>query len=288
MIEKLNGTTETVDFKVSSTTRLYHNHTAEDFPLHWHVPGEIICPIENTYQVTIAGQALTLLPHDVLIIASGELHSITAPPSGERYIVNFSNSFYEQFQELSLFFSTLHPYKLFRRADDPDLADRLFAQLTRMEAEYGGADTYRDCEIASMMLHYFATIGRHYTRQIHGEELNTPKQQEREPFAGRAGQRSRVQQISLCPPVQDDDRHDLPQLSAGAAHPVRQEPAGGFHPAHHRSGDAVGVQLSGHIQPDLQIADRLYAQRVPQARLKQQPLLKPKPGVPARGRFFIG
>src|SRR5699024_2304202 len=93
MIEKLNGTTETVDFKVSSTTRLYHNHTAEDFPLHWHVPGEIICPIENTYQVTIAGQALTLLPHDVLIIASGELHSITAPPSGERYIVNFSNSF---------------------------------------------------------------------------------------------------------------------------------------------------------------------------------------------------
>ena len=118
MIEKLNGTTETVDFKVSSTTRLYHNHTAEDFPLHWHVPGEIICPIENTYQVTIAGQALTLLPHDVLIIASGELHSITAPPSGERYIVNFSNSFYEQFQELSLFFSTLHPYKLFRRADD--------------------------------------------------------------------------------------------------------------------------------------------------------------------------
>lgn len=180
MIEKLNGTTETVDFKVSSTTRLYHNHTAEDFPLHWHVPGEIICPIENTYQVTIAGQALTLLPHDVLIIASGELHSITAPPSGERYIVNFSNSFYEQFQELSLFFSTLHPYKLFRRADDPDLADRLFAQLTRMEAEYGGADTYRDCEIASMMLHYFATIGRHYTRQIHGEELNTPKQQEQQ------------------------------------------------------------------------------------------------------------
>ena len=49
-----------------------------------------------------------------------------------------------------------------------------------MEAEYGGADTYRDCEIASMMLHYFATIGRHYTRQIHGEELNTTKQQEQQ------------------------------------------------------------------------------------------------------------
>ena len=149
MIEKLNGTTETVDFKVSSTTRLYHNHTAEDFPLHWHVPGEIICPIENTYQVTIAGQALTLLPHDVLIIASGELHSITAPPSGERYIVNFSNSFYEQFQELSLFFSTLHPYKLFRRADDPDLADRArvfrnYGSRVRYQNEVVGANSRLD------------------------------------------------------------------------------------------------------------------------------------------------
>ena len=49
MIEKLNGTTETVNFTLASNIRLYHNNSAEDFPLHWHVPGEIICPIQNTY-----------------------------------------------------------------------------------------------------------------------------------------------------------------------------------------------------------------------------------------------
>ena len=83
MIEKLNGTTETVNFTLASNIRLYHNNSAEDFPLHWHVPGEIICPIQNTYNVTVADEILYLKPHDILFIGSGELHSITAPKEGE-------------------------------------------------------------------------------------------------------------------------------------------------------------------------------------------------------------
>ena len=70
MIEKLNGTTETVNFTLASNIRLYHNNSAEDFPLHWHVPGEIICPIQNTYNVTVADEILYLKPHDILFIGS--------------------------------------------------------------------------------------------------------------------------------------------------------------------------------------------------------------------------
>ncbi len=83
-IENLDGTTETVDFRFSTAIRFYHNMEDADFPLHWHAPGEIISPIEGTYTVTIAGKTVTLQPHDVLIIASGELHSIRAPKTGER------------------------------------------------------------------------------------------------------------------------------------------------------------------------------------------------------------
>ena len=103
MIEKLNGTTETVNFTLASNIRLYHNNSAEDFPLHWHVPGEIICPIQNTYNVTVADEILYLKPHDILFIGSGELHSITAPKEGERYILNFSTAMFEPFHELALF-----------------------------------------------------------------------------------------------------------------------------------------------------------------------------------------
>lgn len=178
MIEKLNGTTETVDFTLATAVRLYRNDTPEDFPLHWHIPGEIICPIENTYDVVIAGQSLTLAPQDVLIIGSSGLHSIQAPAEGQRYILNFSIPFFEQFQELSIFFSTLHPYKLLRHKEDPNFTEELFAILSRMENEYFGQAVYRDCEIVSDMLHFFAMIGRHVHHQEQQQGLAGPKQQE--------------------------------------------------------------------------------------------------------------
>lgn len=102
MIEKLNGTTETVDFTLASNIRLYHNNSAEDFPLHWHVPGEIICPIQNTYNVTVADEILYLKPHDILFIGSGELHSITAPKEGERYILNWLHA--QRIQKIGAWF----------------------------------------------------------------------------------------------------------------------------------------------------------------------------------------
>ena len=109
-IENLDGTTETVDFRFSTAIRFYHNMEDADFPLHWHAPGEIISPIEGTYTVTIAGKTVTLQPHDVLIIASGELHSIRAPKTGERYIMNYSVSYFHQIQDMAELFNTpCHP-----------------------------------------------------------------------------------------------------------------------------------------------------------------------------------
>ncbi|EKC56228.1 transcriptional regulator, AraC family [human gut metagenome] len=90
-----------------------------DFPLHWHAPGEIISPIEGTYTVTIAGKTVTLQPHDVLIIASGELHSIRAPKTGERYIMNYSVSYFHQIQDMAELFNTFYPFRLVTRQEDP-------------------------------------------------------------------------------------------------------------------------------------------------------------------------
>lgn len=178
MIEKLNGTTETVDFMLATAVRMYRNDTPEDFPLHWHIPGEIICPIENTYDVSIGEQVLTLMPRDVLILGSSELHSIKAPAEGQRYILNFSVSFFEQFQDLSVFFSSLHPFTLLRYKETPDFNDKLFALFVQMESEYFGQTVYRDCEIASQMLHFFAMIGRHLYHKEQQMYLSCPKQQE--------------------------------------------------------------------------------------------------------------
>ena len=135
-IENLDGTTETVDFRFSTEIRFYHNMEDADFPLHWHAPGEIISPIEGPYTVTIAGKTVTLQPHDVLIIASGELHSIRAPKTGKRYIMNYSVSYFHQIQDMAELFNTFYPFRLVTRQEDPELADQLFAVLAQIEGEY--------------------------------------------------------------------------------------------------------------------------------------------------------
>ena len=180
MIEKLNGTTETVNFTLASNIRLYHNNSAEDFPLHWHVPGEIICPIQNTYNVTVADEILYLKPHDILFIGSGELHSITASKEGERYILNFSTAMFEPFHELALFFPTLHTFKLLRYQDQPQFNDQLLALMTQMEKEYFGAAVFQDCELSSLMLHFFAIIGRKLHQNAPHENISSLRQKEQQ------------------------------------------------------------------------------------------------------------
>ena len=104
-----------------------------DFPLHWHALARS-SPPSSTYTVTIAGKTVTLQPHDVLIIASGELHSIRAPKTGERYIMNYSVSYFHQIQDMAKLFNTFYPFRLVTRQEDPELADQLFAVLAQIEA----------------------------------------------------------------------------------------------------------------------------------------------------------
>ena len=44
MIENLNGIHETVKYKENSNVKLFINAEAEDYPIHWHTPMEIIMP----------------------------------------------------------------------------------------------------------------------------------------------------------------------------------------------------------------------------------------------------
>mgnify|MGYP000597525588 FL=1 len=251
-----------------------------DFPLHWHAPGEIISPIEGTYTVTIAGKTVTLQPHDVLIIASGELHSIRAPKTGERYIMNYSVSYFHQIQDMAELFNTFYPFRLVTRQEDPELADQLFAVLAQIEGEYFSTNVYRESEIMALMLHFFSIFGRYEHRQSSEQVLDYPKQQDHmrrfaelcayinnhcterlsvEDLASRAG----FSVYHFFAPVQGKHGHDLPQLPGGAPHHLCQSTAGGRYDPHHRDRYAVGLQLDRNLQPPVQGADRLYPYRVP-------------------------
>ena len=125
-----------------------------------------------------AGKTVTLQPHDVLIIASGELHSIRAPKTGERYIMNYSVSYFHQIQDMAELFNTFYPFRLVTRQEDPELADQLFAVLAQIEGEYFSTNVYRESEIMALMLHFFSIFGRYEHRQNSEQVLDYPKQQD--------------------------------------------------------------------------------------------------------------
>ena len=68
MIENLKGMHETVNYKKDTNLRLYNNEQAEDYPMHWHTPIEIIMPVENVYSVIAGSRTIIIEPDDIIFI----------------------------------------------------------------------------------------------------------------------------------------------------------------------------------------------------------------------------
>lgn len=92
MIEILNGTHETVAYREMKGIKVFLNTDPEDFPLHWHTALELIMPVRNDYTVRTNGETIHVVPGDILLIPPGELHSLFAPPEGERLFMQFDYS----------------------------------------------------------------------------------------------------------------------------------------------------------------------------------------------------
>jgi len=166
---------ENVDFSISSTVRFYLNTNTKCFPPHWHLAGEVIAPLQNGYEVTVGGDVLELSPRDILVISPSELHSINAPPSGARYIINYAPDPLEQITDMVVLFSQLRPYYLLREQDNPELSDQLLRLLRQIEAEYNDDAPYREGAILTSLINFFVRLGRDAIAEDSGS--GQPRQQ---------------------------------------------------------------------------------------------------------------
>ena len=90
VIKHLSGDYETVEYDEKKYVMLYDNVEDEAYPVHWHSAVELIMAIKNTYVVNVGGIDYTIRENDVLLIPSGELHSMPAIP-GRRLIFQCDN-----------------------------------------------------------------------------------------------------------------------------------------------------------------------------------------------------
>lgn len=160
MIEILNGIHETIAYNDMNGIRLYLNDEAEDYPIHWHIALEIIMPIENTYTVQIDNKQVIVQEGDIMLIGPGELHSLIAPPTGKRLILQVDISLLCTLNKMDSLLHLLHPYKLISYADNMNLVTQLSNYLKEIEKEYTMVEPFVESSIYSLLLSFFVTIGR--------------------------------------------------------------------------------------------------------------------------------
>ena len=167
MIEILNGIHETVHYKGNSGLKLYRNQEVEDFPAHWHLEVEIIMPLINSYVVEVAEKVITVEPGEILLIPSGELHSLRAPDSGSRLILLVDCTSLYDFPGMHFVVQMFPPYLLIRPSEAPgatETYEALASLLHRIDDEYFSEFPFREAACFSYITQFFVTLGREFWR----------------------------------------------------------------------------------------------------------------------------
>ncbi len=179
MIKILNGIHETVAYDAYHGLKLYHNSEAEDYPVHWHTALEIIMPIKGVYTVIIDNVPHTFDEGDIWITPPGTLHSLTAPPEGERMIMLFDYSLICNVTGMDSLLHTLHPYTLITKKDYPDLNKKLAFYLEDVIREYDNQMPFTEACIYSLMIRFFVALGRtSFNADVKFPGITTSKQHE--------------------------------------------------------------------------------------------------------------
>lgn len=161
MIKILNGIHETVDYDDDlQCIKVYHNREAEDYPLHWHTAVEIIVPYRNIYTSVIDDVPHVIQEGDIWITAPGTLHRLIAPPTGERLVMLFDYSLICNVQGMNSLLHTLRPYALITKEAYPELNKKLRFYIDEITREYQNAMPFTEACIYSLMIRFFAALGR--------------------------------------------------------------------------------------------------------------------------------
>ena len=118
MLAELHGRKENVEHSGNSSFRLYMNREVENYPPHWHTDLEIIMPLENNYTAILDNKSFVLHPEDILIIPSGEMHELVAPPSGKRLIFQVDHSIIREVNGFDSIYNKFFPCAIFRKEEE--------------------------------------------------------------------------------------------------------------------------------------------------------------------------
>lgn len=153
MIESLNGIFETINYKQSTSIKLYDNDEYEDYPAHWHTNPEIIMPTENIYTVECYNQIITLREGDIVLICPGCIHTLYAPEKGRRIIFQADINPLRFMKEIETLVTIISPLIVITPEDFPSIYDKVKSLLLEIKDEY----------LSSFSKFYFSRLFKQFT-----------------------------------------------------------------------------------------------------------------------------
>ena len=172
MIESLNGIFETINYKQSTSIKLYDNDEYEDYPAHWHTTQEIIMPTENIYTVECYNQIITLREGDIVLICPGCIHTLYAPEKGRRIIFQADINPLRFMKEIETLVTIISPLIVITPEDFPSIYNKVKSLLLEIENEYLSSSSFSEVSIYSKTLEIITLIGR--SRAAAGMETPSP------------------------------------------------------------------------------------------------------------------
>ncbi len=153
---------EDVSFSVNTSHRIWLNEQTENYSEHWHHSLEIAVPLENYYDYYVKGEYYRLVPGDIFIVPPGELHSITAPGTGRRFIYMLNVAPISKLKGFAGIQALLSKPILLKKETHPKVYDDIYSFLLQIRNEYFSANEYADLYIESLLINLLIKLGENY------------------------------------------------------------------------------------------------------------------------------
>jgi len=153
---------ELVTYKNNASMRIWYNHQTHGYSAHWHTALEIILPVENYYDVSTDQADFHIQPGEILVIPPGEMHTLIAPESGNRFVFLFDLSLLNGIKGFSGIRAMMHGPIYITPETFPKTHSILHSILLQMKDEYFNESEFTELLITSLLLNFFVRLGNHY------------------------------------------------------------------------------------------------------------------------------
>ena len=164
---------ELVQFQRGGHIKLFMNTEPSDYSAHWHIPAEVVMPIENGYTVICGNTRREIKEGELALIAPGAVHALEAPSWGRRLFLQADLSGFEEIREIQVLFSVLPPVIVFGEECGGELCREAAACIRRIQAECVSGQLYGELSAYAELFRLFSLVGKHFARQQEkeGEEM---------------------------------------------------------------------------------------------------------------------